>query len=127
MINYIMERLENNNISIRSLDEKNRIEDGIKKYLEFNGISCDASGEFYKRTVDRLLEIVDVNDMKLYFINFGLIAEVHQLLSDIRNSGKATQIEVDKAYLLLTELNNCGLGHKYIPEAEIKTIFGKNM
>lgn len=127
MIDYIIECLENNDISIYSIEERNMVEEGIKKYLEFNGISCDATGEFYRRTVDRLLKIIDIKDMKLYFANFGYIAEAHQLLNDVRNRGKATQAEIDKAYLILTELNNCGLGYKYIPEAEIKTIIGKNM
>lgn len=127
MVDYIMEYLENNDISIYSLEEKNMIEEGIKKFLDFNGISCEADGVFYQRTVDRLLERIDVEDLKLYFVNFENIAEVHQLLNDIRSSGKASQVEIDKAYSLLTKLNQCGLGYKYIPESEIKTIVGVNM
>lgn len=122
MLNYIMDYLEDKNVYAASAAEQVKLESGIKLFLEANGIAVDEKRPFFKNTVNRTLDMVDAADIKNYLINYKLIVDVNLLLCGIKSNKGANEIQKNQMYSLMTQLNECGLGDKYVPASEIKTM-----
>lgn len=124
MIDFILEYLSSNNISVVNQDEQQKIEDGIKMYLLENGISENDLGTYYKEYVLRHLKIVSISDLKCYFIYYPIISSVKQTVIEFQYDGKLSEERTEKLYRNMQLLYASGLGDKYIPAMEVKQILG---
>lgn len=124
MIDFILEYLSSNNISVVNQDEQQKIEDGIKMYLLENGISENDLGTYYKEYVLRHLKIVSISDLKYYFIYYPIISSVKQTVIEFQYDGKLSEERTEKLYRNMQLLYASGLGDKYIPAMEVKQILG---
>lgn len=124
MIDFILEYLSSNNISVVNQDEQQKIEDGIKMYLLENGISENDLGTYYKEYVLRHLKIVSISDLKYYFIYYPIISSVNQTVIEFQYDGKLSAEQTEELYRNMQLLYASGLGDKYVPAMEVKQILG---
>lgn len=125
MLDYILDYLEQKNTTASTQDEQINLERGIKRYLLENGIDENATGEYYKQFLKSHLNLILPEDLKSYFLNYGEISEINQIVLEFINDGKITEQRKKNLYELLDKLYRCGLRDKYIPIMEVKQMLGK--
>lgn len=125
MLDYILDYLEQKNATASTQDEQINLERGIKRYLLENGIDENATGEYYKQFLKSYLNLILPEDLKSYFLNYGEISEINQIVLEFINDGKITDQRKKNLYELLDKLYRCGLRDKYIPITEVKQMLGK--
>ena len=126
MIEFILDYMENNGLYAENEQEQKGIEYGIALYLEENGINLKENRPYFHRYISSHLAIIDIPDLKAYFLNYPIIQQVHQIAIEQDQQGQLAPKRVQELYRLMTQLNHAGLGSKYVPAIEIKSILGKN-
>lgn len=125
MINFVFDYLEEKGVYAFSDKEQTAMEMGITRFLQENGIRLYETRDYHRSYVIKLLQKIDANDLKQYFINYHLLGEVNQLLIETRDATTVTESQKIRLYHLMADLHNAGLGEKYVPIYEIKQILGK--
>lgn len=125
MIDYIFDYLENEGVQVESTQEQHQLEDGIRMYLEENGIDTSESRPYFRRFVDAHLTLIDKEDFKSYFIAFPQLSKVKQIAIEYKNDGSVDAKRVEELYKLMSELHCMKLEEKYVPVIEIREILGK--
>lgn len=125
MMDYILDYLENEGVQVESSQEQHQLEDGIRMYLEENGIDTSESRPYFRRFVDAHLTLIDKKDLKSYFIAFPQLSKVKQIAIEYKNDGFVDVKRVDELYKLMSDLHGMNLGEKYVPAIEIREILGK--
>lgn len=125
MIEYILNYMGSKEQFASTSIEAEAIEKGIIMFLEENGISQDEKREYFHRYIDRLLSLIDTEDLKSYFIEYPTISKVKQIAIEQSRDGIVTQERVVELYALMTKLNDAGLYNKYVPAVEVKAVLGR--
>lgn len=125
MMEYILDYLENEGVHVESNQEQLDLENGIKLYLEENGIDLSENRKYFIRFVDAHLELIDKKDLKSYFIGFPKLSQVKQIAIEYKYDGLVETKRVEELYKLMSDLHCTGLGEKYVPSIEIREILGK--
>lgn len=125
MIEYVLNYMEDRGQFASSPAEAEAIEEGIRMYLEENGIAPDEKRRYFQRYIDRHLALIAHEDLKSYFIEYPAISKVKQIAIEQSWDGTVSQERVAELYALMTKLNDAGLYNKYVPAAEVKAILGR--
>lgn len=125
MMDYILDYLENKGVQVESSQEQHELENGIKMYLEENGIDTSEVRPYFRRFVDAHLLLIDKEDLKSYFIAFPKLSKVKQIAIEYKSDGSVGSKRVEELYKLMLELHCMSLGEKYVPAIEIREILGK--
>jgi hypothetical protein len=125
MMDYILDYLENEGVQIESGQEQHKLENGIRMYLEENGIDTSETRPYFRRFVDAHLTLIDKDDLKSYFIAFPQLSKVKQIAIEYKNDGSVDSNRVEELYKLMSVLHCMSLGEKYVPAIEIREILGK--
>lgn len=125
MMDYILDYLENEGVQIESGQEQHKLENGIRMYLEENGIDTSETRPYFRRFVDAHLTLIDKDDLKSYFIAFPQLSKVKQIAIEYKNDGSVDSNRVEELYKLMSALHCMSLGEKYVPAIEIREILGK--
>lgn len=125
MMDYILDYLENEGVQVESSQEQHELENGIKMYLEENGIDTSEARPYFRRFVDAHLSLIDKEDLKLYFIVFPKLSKVKQIAIEYKTDCSVGSKRVEELYKLMSELHCVSLGEKYVPAIEIREILGK--
>lgn len=125
MMDYILDYLDNEGVQVESSQEQHQLENGIRMYLEENGIDTSEARPYFRRFVDAHLNLIDKEDLKSYFIAFPQMSKVKQIAIEYKNDGSVDAKRVKELYRLMSELHCMKLGEKYVPAIEIREILGK--
>lgn len=125
MMDYILDYLDNEGVQVESSQEQHQLENGIRMYLEENGIDTSEARPYFRRFVDAHLNLIDKKDLKSYFIAFPQMSKVKQIAIEYKNDGFVDAKRVKELYRLMSELRCTKLGEKYVPAIEIREILGK--
>lgn len=125
MINFVFDYLEEKGVYAFSDKEQTAMEMGITRFLQENGIRPYETRDYHRFYAIKLLQKIDTNDLKQYFINYHLLGEVNQILIETRDAATVTDDQKTRLYRLIADLHKAGLGEKYVPIFEIKQILGK--
>lgn len=125
MIEHILNYMESKEQFVSTPIEVEAVEKGIQIYLEENGISMEEKREYFYRYIDRHLDLIDPDDLKLYFIEYPTISAVKQIAIEQSLDESVSQERVAELYALMTKLNKAGLYNKYVPAVEVKAILGR--
>lgn len=125
MIEHILNYMESKEQFVSTPIEVEAVEKGIQIYLEENGISMEEKRGYFYRYIDRHLDLIDPDDLKLYFIEYPTISAVKQIAIEQSLDGSVSQERVAELYALMTKLNKAGLYNKYVPAVEVKAILGR--
>lgn len=125
MIEFILNYLESKGQYANSAQEQKTLEEGISNYLLENGISQTDSGEYFHLYVINHLKTILEDDLKKYFLYYGIISSIQQIVIEYNCDGYITKNNKKNLYKLIDELYSVGLEERYIPIDEIKIILGK--
>lgn len=120
MMDYILDYMGKKGVYASSWQEQEKLEQGIARYLLENGIDMDETRDYHKSYVFRHLEIIDLRDLKLYFMHYPLLSEINQIVIEYRNDGRLSDAQKEKLYFIMEHLYRCGLKEKYIPVDEVR-------
>ena len=125
MIDFVIDYMENAGVVFCSRDERKSITEGVKLYLFENGIPENDDREYFREYLERSLARIETHEMKQFFGAYPVISRVNQICIEFR--ANSTLPATRRADLLndMSELYSCGLGYKYIPEAEVHEILGR--
>lgn len=124
MRDFILDYIAKLGLSASSISEEELLEAGIAVYLSENGISSNAKGAYYENYVLSHLGTIAPSDMKLYFINYSVMSSVRQIVIKYCHEGFLPTERRKELMDLMRKLHECGLGEKYLPKAEIRSILG---
>lgn len=125
MIEYILNYMESRGQFVSSSAEAEAVENGIRMYLEENGIDPEEKRGYFRRYIDRHLALIEPADLKSYFAEYLTLSKVKQIAIEQSWDGTVPQERVAELYTLMTRLNDAGLHNKYVPAVEIKAILGR--
>lgn len=122
MIDFILEYMANRNVYASSQEEQINIENGIKRYLFENGISENDTGAYYRKYVKSHMQILNIVDLKKYFVYYPVISKINQLVIEYQQDNQLSDKKKADLYQNMQILYTCGLDDKYVPAPEIKKI-----
>ncbi len=124
MMDYVFEIMAERGVYPLNQDEQEKIEKGVKQCLFENGIEVDAKGDYYRNYVKKRLDIIDDEDLKIYFINYSAISGVNQIAMEFMADGKIPEERKSELYGYMHILYDCSLKDKYIPTVQVQEILG---
>lgn len=122
VLSYITDYLEDKQVSYQDQKEYDKTVEGIKLYLNENGIDAGEEREYFKNYVLKHLSIIDKSDLKEYFLRYDLISRAYQIVTVSRLDGKADLSQKTDMLNVLAALEKTSIGTKYIPMPEIAQI-----
>lgn len=124
MIDFVWDYLERKGVYPDSRQEQQELDQGIEDFLDENGIRPWETRQYHRNFVLKRLALVEDRDLKAYFLHYDLLRLVNQLLVEARVRGSFTPHQRQQLYGLLEALHTAGLGDRYAPMDDIKSLLG---
>lgn len=119
MIEYVFEYLGSKGIYASNKSEQVNLEKGINLYLFENGIEKEQKNIYFEKYIYRRLDLINVYDLKNYFIMYQIISDVIQIVIEYKVDGIISTVRKHELQQKMKLLYESGLGEKYVPEMEI--------
>lgn len=124
MIDYTLDYLASMDVYAADEEEQKALETGIKLWLLENGIRETDSDDYRKKYIVDALNKISTSDLKTFLISYPVISEVVQIVFEYKEDGSITADRKNELMGYMKKLYESGIGDKYLPVSEIRSILG---
>ena len=122
MMEYVLDYLVGKGVTAVNKAEQEKLEKGIRLFLQEKGIKEGDNEPYYKRYVASALSMVGTADLKMYLIEYPVISAIMQIVFEWKADGKIPSSRKEDLRSCMKELYESGLGDRYIPATEVQMI-----